>query len=118
MADDDSLSELSSLSSLSPAPSGDDDELELKPDGGILKFFKRVSNDEVADARKSPPPRKREPSPPHENVFADISDIAVSVQSSVALYREKTRPRCAFRVAASAHQLYSSLSCSASDSTV
>ncbi|KAJ4392020.1 hypothetical protein N0V93_005640 [Gnomoniopsis smithogilvyi] len=79
MADDDSLSELSSLSSLSPAPSGDDDELELKPDGGILKFFKRVSTDEIADARKSPPPRKREPSPPHEHVFADISDIAFIV---------------------------------------
>lgn len=107
MADDDSLSDLSSLSSLSPAPSGDDDELELKPDGGILKFFKRVSNDEAVDARKSPPPRKREPSPPHEHVFADLSDIAVSLQRPVALPREKTRSRCASRVAASAYQLYS-----------
>lgn len=78
MADDDS-SDLSSLSSLSPAPPEIDDEVELKPDKqGILKFFNKVAPGELADARKSPPPKKREPSPPHEPVFADNADIAVS----------------------------------------
>ncbi|KAL1868495.1 hypothetical protein Daus18300_005929 [Diaporthe australafricana] len=80
MADD--SSDLSSISSLSPAPSGDESEIELKPQNGILKFFHRVSKDEVTEARKkemSPPPRKREPSPPHEVVFADNSDIAFIV---------------------------------------
>lgn len=80
MADD--SSDLSSISSLSPAPSGDESEIELKPQNGILKFFHRVSKDEVAEARKkemSPPPRKREPSPPHEYVFADNPDIAFIV---------------------------------------
>lgn len=78
MADD--SSDLSSLSSLSPAPSGDESEIELKPQDGILKFFHRVSKDEVTEARKemSPPPRKREPSPPHDYIFADNPDIAVS----------------------------------------
>ncbi|CAN8096816.1 unnamed protein product [Discula destructiva] len=83
MAADDSLSDLSSLSSLSPAPPGDDEELELKPDGGsgILKFFKRVNDNEPPAARKSksPPPRKREPSPPHSPVFADLADTAFIV---------------------------------------
>lgn len=93
MADDESLSDLSSLSSLSPAPPGDDEELELKPEGGILKFFKRVNNTEAPEAPKqSPPPKKREPSPPHVPVFADSADIAVSPQSFVAWRREKTRP--------------------------
>lgn len=78
MADDDS-SDLSSLSSLSPAPPEIDDEVELKPDKqGILKFFNKISPEDAADSRKSPPPRKREPSPPHEPVFADNPDIAVS----------------------------------------
>lgn len=80
MADD--SSDLSSISSLSPAPSGDESEIELKPQNGILKFFHRVSKDEVTEARKkemSPPPRKREPSPPHEYVFADNPDISFIV---------------------------------------
>ncbi|KAI3398282.1 hypothetical protein diail_9620 [Diaporthe ilicicola] len=80
MADD--SSDLSSISSLSPAPSGDESEIELRPQNGILKFFHRVSKDEVTEARKkemSPPPRKREPSPDHELVFADNPDIAFIV---------------------------------------
>ncbi|KAK2605347.1 hypothetical protein N8I77_008189 [Diaporthe amygdali] len=80
MADD--SSDLSSISSLSPAPSGDESEIELKPQNGILKFFHRVSKDEVTETQKkemSPPPRKREPSPPHEYIFADNPDIAFIV---------------------------------------
>ncbi len=81
-ADDDS-SDLSSLSSLSPAPS--DDEMDAgadaaKPKGrksGILKFFPKLS--EQAPKEPSPPPRKRSPSPPHEYVLADNPDIAVRV---------------------------------------
>lgn len=96
MADD--SSDLSSISSLSPAPSGDESEIELKPQNGILKFFHRVSKDEVAEARKkemSPPPRKREPSPPHEYVFADNPDIAVSCEWNLSRHMcEKTR-KCA-----------------------
>lgn len=96
MADD--SSDLSSISSLSPAPSGDESEIELKPQNGILKFFHRVSKDEVAEARKkemSPPPRKREPSPPHEYVFADNPDIAVSREPDLSRHIcEKTR-KCA-----------------------
>ncbi|EPE08985.1 hypothetical protein F503_04572 [Ophiostoma piceae UAMH 11346] len=38
---DDELSDLSSLSSLSPAPESDD-ELQLRPEKGILKFFHKV----------------------------------------------------------------------------
>ncbi|GJN68778.1 hypothetical protein VFPFJ_05451 [Purpureocillium lilacinum] len=81
-ADDDS-SDLSSLSSLSPAPS--DDEMDAgadaaKPKGrksGILKFFPKLS--EQAPKEPSPPPRKRSPSPPHEYVLADNPDIAFIV---------------------------------------
>lgn len=96
MADD--SSDLSSISSLSPAPSGDESEIELKPQNGILKFFHRVSKDDVAEARKkemSPPPRKREPSPPHEYIFADNPDIAVSREADLSRHIcEKTR-KCA-----------------------
>lgn len=92
MADDDS-SDLSSLSSLSPAPPEIDDEVELKPDKqGILKFFSKVNPGDAAETRKSPPPRKREPSPPHESVFADNPDIAVSGNRvNVARGRENAR---------------------------
>ncbi|ROW12409.1 hypothetical protein VMCG_00650 [Cytospora schulzeri] len=88
MADD--SSDLSSLSSLSPAPSGDESEIELKPQNGILKFFHKVSKDEVTEARKkemSPPPRKREPSPPHQFVFADNPDIAF-----IVMFRKRFDP--------------------------
>ncbi|KUI65230.1 hypothetical protein VM1G_00696 [Cytospora mali] len=88
MADD--SSDLSSLSSLSPAPSGDESEIELKPQNGILKFFHKVSKDEVVETRKkemSPPPRKREPSPPHEYTFADNPDIAF-----IVMFRKRFDP--------------------------
>lgn len=81
---DDSDSELSSLSSLSPAPVEDESEVELKPArNGILKFFHKIDPKQAMKTKKetSPPPRKREPSPPHEYVFADNPDIAVSVKS-------------------------------------
>ncbi|KAJ6446360.1 hypothetical protein O9K51_01133 [Purpureocillium lavendulum] len=81
-ADDDS-SDLSSLSSLSPAPSDDDmggssDEARPKSGkSGILKFFPKLS--EQPPREPSPPPRKRSPSPPHEYVLADNPDIAFIV---------------------------------------
>lgn len=93
MAGDDSSSDLSSLPSLSPPPSGEDEDIELKRDNkGILKFFQKVTPIEAADTRKSPPPRKREPSPPHQYVFADNPAIAVSfIRVIFATKREKAR---------------------------
>lgn len=44
---------------------------------GILKFFSKVPKEDMTPKEPSPPPRKREPSPPHEYVFADNPDIAV-----------------------------------------
>ncbi|KAI1376771.1 hypothetical protein F4677DRAFT_73410 [Hypoxylon crocopeplum] len=81
MADDDS-SELSSISSLSSAPSEDDADIEVKREKGILKFFHKLPpGTKPAEPKKemSPPPRKRSPSPPHEYVLADNSDIAFIV---------------------------------------
>lgn len=83
MAAADESSELSSLSSLSPAPS--DDELEAPSDveqkpskkSGILSYFSKVSD--LPPKEPSPPPRKRSPSPPHEYVLADNPDIAVRI---------------------------------------
>ncbi|KAF7527709.1 hypothetical protein G7054_g10379 [Neopestalotiopsis clavispora] len=83
MADDDSnLSDLSSLSSLSPAPSDDENDVELKNDKGILKFFHKLpkgTKPTQADKEPSPPPRKRSPSPPHDYVLADNPAIAFIV---------------------------------------
>lgn len=90
MADDES-SDLSSLSSLSPAPSEDENEVELKKDKGILKFFHQVPKDSKPtkpSREPSPPPRKRSPSPPHDFVLADNPAIAVS---QVAIYAFGTR---------------------------
>ncbi|KAI1274817.1 hypothetical protein F5Y07DRAFT_207234 [Xylaria sp. FL0933] len=83
MADDDS-SELSSVSSLSSAPSEDDGEVQLKREKGILKFFHKLPKGAKATAAEpertpSPPPRKRSPSPPHDYVLADNPDIAFIV---------------------------------------
>ncbi|KAI1155065.1 hypothetical protein F4825DRAFT_447966 [Nemania diffusa] len=82
MADDDS-SELSSVSSLSSAPSEDDGEVQLKREAGILKFFHKLPKDTKSAAKSertpSPPPRKRSPSPPHDYVLADNPDIAFIV---------------------------------------
>lgn len=79
MAAADDSSELSSLSSLSPAPSDDEIEKSLatgpKSKKGILSYFPKVS--ELPPKEPSPPPRKRSPSPPHEYVLADNADIAV-----------------------------------------
>ncbi|KAJ1337727.1 WHIM1 motif-containing protein [Microdochium nivale] len=87
MSDDDS-SDLSSLSSLSPAPPDEESDVELKRDKGILKFFHKVPKDAkpkkatkaaVKQKTPSPPPPKRSPSPPHDYVLADNSDIAFLV---------------------------------------
>ncbi|XXH05189.1 translation termination factor eRF1 [Hypoxylon texense] len=80
MAEDDS-SDLSSISSLSSAPE-DDGEIEVKREKGILKFFHKLpAGAKPAEPKKemSPPPRKRSPSPAHEYVLADNSDIAFLV---------------------------------------
>ncbi|KXJ97422.1 hypothetical protein Micbo1qcDRAFT_156299 [Microdochium bolleyi] len=90
MSDDES-SDLSSLSSLSPAPPDEESDVELKRDQGILKFFHKVPKDAkpkkatkaakaaVKERTPSPPPPKRSPSPPHDYVLADNSDIAFLV---------------------------------------
>ncbi|KAK1998270.1 hypothetical protein LX36DRAFT_690823 [Colletotrichum falcatum] len=85
MADDES-SDLSSLSSLSPVPSDIESDAELEPGtkkgDGILKFFPKLAKGKkaaVAAKEPSPPPRKRSPSPPHENTFEDNPDIAFLV---------------------------------------
>ncbi|KAH8895049.1 hypothetical protein GQ53DRAFT_744483 [Thozetella sp. PMI_491] len=80
MADDDS-SDLSSLSSLSAPPSEDESDIQLEKRHGILKFFhKKVDrNPELEPKEMSPPRAKREPSPPHEYVLADNTDIAFIV---------------------------------------
>lgn len=85
MSDEDS-SDLSSLSSLSPAPPDEESDVELKRDQGILKFFHKVPKDAkpkkksktvVKERTPTPPPPKRSPSPPHDFVLADNPDIAV-----------------------------------------
>ncbi|RYO77579.1 hypothetical protein DL766_005576 [Monosporascus sp. MC13-8B] len=81
MADVES-SELSSLSSLSPAPSEDEGDVELKQDKGILKFFHKLpkgTKPKAPEREPSPPAPKRPPSPPHDYVLADNPDIAFSV---------------------------------------
>ncbi|EYE93426.1 uncharacterized protein EURHEDRAFT_379145 [Aspergillus ruber CBS 135680] len=62
----------SELSSLSSAPPTDDENAPMAVDEpvGITKYFKKES--------ETPPP-KREPSPPHEYVLEDNSDIAFIV---------------------------------------
>ncbi|KAM0526170.1 hypothetical protein D7B24_000821 [Verticillium nonalfalfae] len=80
MADD--SSDLSSLSSLSPAPSDmESDNPPSPPKKGIQKFFPKAAKGKKATTKKeaSPPPRKRSPSPPHEFVLADNPDIAFIV---------------------------------------
>lgn len=78
MSAEDDSSDLSSLSSLSPAPSDielDEAVVESKPKKGIQKYFSKARDQPPKEA--SPPPRKRSPSPPHEYVLADNPDIAV-----------------------------------------
>ncbi|KAM4054755.1 hypothetical protein HRG_005578 [Hirsutella rhossiliensis] len=82
MAPDDDSSDLSSLSSLSPAPSdseldGDRAAAPTQAKPGLLKFFPKLSGQPAPEP--SQPPRKRSPSPPHEYVLADNPDIAFIV---------------------------------------
>ncbi|KAI5304621.1 hypothetical protein KEM56_006240 [Ascosphaera pollenicola] len=72
----------SSLSSLSPAPSTDDEAVaaEAKRNVGIERYFKPASSADAQPKRTptpSPPPRP--PSPPHEYVLADNPDITFIV---------------------------------------
>lgn len=77
MADDES-SDLSSISSLSDAPSEDDGDIQVEKKGGILQFFHPVKKGAPEPERSpSPPPPKRAASPPHDYVLADNPDIAV-----------------------------------------
>ncbi|KAI0128488.1 hypothetical protein BJ170DRAFT_653287 [Xylariales sp. AK1849] len=81
MADADS-SDLSSLSSLSPAPSEDEGDIQLKKDKGILKFFHKLpkgTKPSESTREPSPPLPKRPASPPHDYVLADNPDIAFIV---------------------------------------
>ncbi|KAF4452253.1 hypothetical protein F53441_4847 [Fusarium austroafricanum] len=82
MSAEDDSSDLSSLSSLSPAPSDIEldepvEELVAKPKKGIQKYFSKATEKPPKEA--SPPPRRRSPSPPHEYVLADNPDIAFIV---------------------------------------
>ncbi|RMJ06986.1 hypothetical protein CDV36_013423 [Fusarium kuroshium] len=84
MSADDDSSDLSSLSSLSPAPSdieldepADLEAPKAKSKKGIQKYFSTVA--EQPPKEPTPPPRKRSPSPPHEYVLADNPDIAFIV---------------------------------------
>ncbi|OAA64187.1 hypothetical protein SPI_02834 [Niveomyces insectorum RCEF 264] len=91
MADDDSsdLSSVSSQSSLSPPPSDDESDIQLRKEKGILKFFHKLSPKGGASSASTraardespptPPKRQRAPSPPHEYVLADNQDIAFIV---------------------------------------
>jgi hypothetical protein len=72
MSDDDS-------SDLSSVPSDVEKDLQLTKKDGILKFFSKVPKPGAQPRRASTPPRKREPSPPHEYVLADNPDIAVRI---------------------------------------
>ena len=86
MAEDES-SDLSSLSSLSPAPSEDESDISLKKEKGILKFFHKLpagTRPTEPKREESPPTRKRSPSPLHEYVLADNPDIAVCICLSFA----------------------------------
>jgi hypothetical protein len=79
MADDES-SDLSSISSLSPAPSDNESDIELKKEKGILKFFHKVPKGQKAPKREPTPPLPKRPaSPPHDYVLADNPDIAVRI---------------------------------------
>lgn len=64
-------------SELSEVPSDVEADLQLTKKDGILKFFSKVPA-AAPEPPKSPPRPKRGPSPDHEYVLADNSDIAVS----------------------------------------
>lgn len=113
MADVES-SELSSLSSLSPAPSDDEGDVELKQDKGILKFFHKLpkgTKPTAPEREPTPPAPKRPPSPPHDYVLADNPDIAVR---EIVFFAQKTR-NVALNYKLTCN-MCSSSSCSAADS--
>ncbi|RMD41490.1 hypothetical protein DV735_g3641, partial [Chaetothyriales sp. CBS 134920] len=74
MADSDS-------SSLSSAPSTDDEAMEelMSRPTGINRYFKPLSKDDADAQPTPPPPPRRSPSPPHEYVLADNEAIAFLV---------------------------------------
>ncbi|KAL3426946.1 hypothetical protein PVAG01_00455 [Phlyctema vagabunda] len=70
---------MSDSSDLSSVPSDDETDLQLEKKDGILKFFSKATPNKVKPKKESTPPRKREPSPPHDYVFEDNPDIAFIV---------------------------------------
>lgn len=121
MAKDDA-SDLSSLSSLSPPPPSDSEPEEetMEQKKGILKFFSKAPKGEMTGpSKEDSPPRKREPSPPHEYVFADNPDIAVRRPCSFRALSAPTRAVASTTsYALCANPPPSLLSCSGTDSTM
>ncbi|RDW89351.1 hypothetical protein BP6252_01383 [Coleophoma cylindrospora] len=70
---------MSDSSDLSSAPSDSEESLKLEKKDGILKFFSKATPNKAKPRKESTPPRKREPSPPHEYVLTDNPDIAFIV---------------------------------------
>ncbi|KAG9235513.1 hypothetical protein BJ875DRAFT_458914 [Amylocarpus encephaloides] len=67
-------------SELSSAPSDVEIDVQITKKDGILKFFSKAPKiPGEAKPATSPPRPKREPSPPHDYVLADNSDIAFIV---------------------------------------
>ena len=68
----------SELSELSSSPLTDDDEIPLSIPKSKLEHYFKVGASALPPKLK----KKRAPSPPHEYVLADNSDIAVSEEES------------------------------------
>lgn len=81
-------------SELSSVPSEDESSLQLTKKDGILKFFPKAPPPAASKAKEASPPRpKREPSPPHEYVLADNSDIAVCIRPYRRVLESFTRTK-------------------------
>lgn len=74
----------SDSSSLSSAP--DEEVQKLAP---IFARAKKATKLKAPPPKESPPRAKRDPSPPHEDAFADNSDIAVSDTLIPSLFTRK-----------------------------
>lgn len=104
---------LSDSSSALSSPPSSEDEADVTPMTkftGLDRYFKPKTKAQSSERpAASPPPPKREPSPPHDYVLADNPDIAVGFQilQKNLLRRQITdQSRC----------VHSSSSCSARDS--
>ena len=72
---------LSDSSALSSPPSTDDEAAAkaVERPKGLNKYFKPAPKPQPTKEPPSPPAPKRETSPPHQYVFSDNADIAVSI---------------------------------------